>query len=204
MEEYLKLDKKGEEDIKNWLSVRECTIRETKEIVRKLEEHYRNIKISKGAGAAAIVGGSITAVVGGIFIPFTFGAGIPVLGAGLGIAGAGVATAAGSKGVEILIKNLNLNNFQKKYDQDQHQLKDIEENVEKMKAIVKMVYKKYPEIEENAIEFTYVLTNFFTGTAHIRIDQLVLSIAELRVGVDAVKKGIKPPKKQKKKNRTSN
>ena len=108
------LKKKFLRCVNEWKEEREKTIRMFQEIAQKLEEHRKNVNISRIAGSAAGVGGVGIAAIGAVLIPFTFGASIPLMITGGAIVGVGSVTACGASTADRVLSDSGLKEAQER------------------------------------------------------------------------------------------
>ena len=192
MIELQELQRKFTEAVKQWLPVRTITIQEIKDTAKKLQEHHRNVNISRISGSTASIAGSVMAIVGFGLAPVTLGASIGLSAVGIGIAVAGGATTAGASIADIFIQKSNLKEVQNRLDRDFEQVKAIQGIAEKIEKIITKIHKKCPNVSTTT--FIAVIAEVFTqglfrtGRVGIKIVELI-ALGSLEIGAAAFRVG---------------
>lgn len=112
-------------EVKTWLQIRDQTIQKIKETAETLQEHHRNINISRFAGTSASIFGSLLAITGVALTPVTFGASLGLVVGGVAIAAAGGATAVGATIADKAIEIIKSSNVQAQLNHDFYELQQI-------------------------------------------------------------------------------
>lgn len=128
----------------------ENLVKEWGETTTSLEEIHRKCTIGSLSGAVIGTAGGITAVVGAILAPFTFGASLIVtaVGVGVGVAG-GVTGAASSIANTIQQKPLreNLQNIQQEFN---HVSTPILDSLNALRRVVKVIQKSRDFVSDSS------------------------------------------------------
>ena len=127
--------------LKQWIIVREKTIQEIQEIIRKLKLHNRNVNISRITGSTVSVVGSAMAIAGFALAPVTFGTSIGLSVSGIALAVAGGGTAAGASFTDMAIEKSNVKRVQEQLARDYDDLNLIS-------AIAKTIETKLDDIRQ--------------------------------------------------------
>jgi len=96
VEEMQQLGDRLRAAVANWQPIRTETITTLRNILEKLQQMNRDVRISRIAGASTSIIGGVVAVVGFGLIPVTFGASLALTIVGTAIGVAGGATSAGA------------------------------------------------------------------------------------------------------------
>ena len=131
--------------LKQWIIVREKTIQEIQEIIRKLKLHNRNINVSRITGSTVSVVGSAMAIAGFALAPVTFGTSIGLSVSGIFLAVAGGGTAAGASFTDMAIEKSNVKCVQEQLACDYDDLNLIS-------AIAKKIKTKHDDIQGSNVE----------------------------------------------------
>ena len=163
------LEKNLQEAVHRWLPVRRQTIREIRKVADNLQEHHRNVDISKIAGSTASVIGGALAITGFALTPITLGTSLILSGVGIGVGTLGGATVAGAALVDGYLEKWGIEGVQKKIDEDHYQYKKIQERRTEMEETVKEVYTMYASTsaKDDGDDFGRIMSQFF-GTTLIR------------------------------------
>ena len=192
MNDLQELQKNFTEAVRQWLPVRNRTIQEIKDTAKKLQEHHRNVNISRIAGSTASIAGTGMTILGLGLAPFTLGASLGISAAGIGIAAAGGATVAGASIADIFIEKSNLEDVQKRIDRDFEKVKEIQRIAERMKNIIQDIRKKCPEIGDDTFleVFAAVFTQgvFRGSSVGLKIAELVVA-GSVGIGASAIRLG---------------
>ena len=186
------LQRKFTEAVRQWLPVRTITIHEIRDTANKLQEHHRNVNISRISGSSASIAGSVMAIVGFGLAPVTFGASIGLSAAGIVIAVAGGAAVAGASVADIFIEKSNLKEVQDRLDRDFKQVKAIQGIAERIEKIIQKIREKCPNV--SATTFIAVFAEVFaqglvqTGRVGIKIAEFIV-LGSLEIGAAALRVG---------------
>ena len=155
-----KLKKKFQRCVNEWKEEREKTIRMFQEIAQKLEEHRKNVNISRITGSVAGVGGVSIAALGAVLIPFTFGASIPLMITGGAIAGVGSVTACGASIVDRVLSDSGLKEAQEQIEHDNRKLTALRKIQVQTTEQNKKISEKCPDLkDEDIAKVTEVLSS---------------------------------------------
>ena len=146
-----KLQKKFQRCVNEWKEEREKTIRMFQEIAQKLEEHRKNVNISRITGSAAGVGGVSIAAVGAVLALFTFGASIPLMITGGAIAGVGSVTASGASIADRVLSNSGLKEAQEQIEHDNRKLRALRKIQVQITEQNKKISEKCPDLKDEDI-----------------------------------------------------
>ena len=186
------LQRKFTEAVRQWLPVRIRTIQEIRDTANKLQEHHRNVNISRITGSSASIAGSVMAIVGFALTPVTLGASIGLSAAGIGIAVAGGATVAGASVADVFIEKSNVKDVQNRLDRDFKQVKAIQGIAERIEQIIQEIRKKCPNVSTTT--FIAVFAEVFTqgiiqtGRVGIKIAEFIV-LGSLEIGAAAFRVG---------------
>lgn len=179
------LQRKFTEAVQRWLPVRTITIQKIRDTVKKLEEHHRNVNISKITDSTASNAGSGMALLDLALAP-------DLSVAGTGLAATGGATAAGASIADKFIEKSNLKGVQRQIDRDSKKVEEIQGIAEKMKRIIQDIRKKCPEIGDHTFfeVFTAVFTQgvFQGSTVGVKIIELLVA-GSIEIGASAIELG---------------
>ncbi|KAK7171242.1 hypothetical protein R3I94_001242 [Phoxinus phoxinus] len=116
----------------------EIVVSEWKTTTDSLEEIHRNCTIGSLSGAVIGAAGGITAVVGAILSPFTFGASLIVTGVGIGVGVAGSVTGAASN----ITNTVKQEELREKFEKNQQDYKKASEPILKSLKTLRKVMRK--------------------------------------------------------------
>ena len=186
------MERQLQETVRGWLPCRKETIRDIREVAEMLEEHHRNINISKITGSSASILGGLMAIVGFGLTPITFGGSLAFAAVGICVGTLGGATVAGASIADNLIEKMKIKEIQKKYNEDYRQLEYIKKYIQKMEEIVEKIYRRYPDVKNNAQEYASTLMQFLTigtGNFDAKIAKLAVDDSLVEVSVQLLKVG---------------
>ncbi|KAK2913236.1 hypothetical protein Q8A67_001635 [Cirrhinus molitorella] len=95
--------------------------------------HKKTVTASVGGGVASVAG-SITTITGLVLAPFTFGTSLIVTAVGIGVATAGGVTSASANITDTVHSNTDRKKVEKMIQDYQHEIKDIKECLDFLKA----------------------------------------------------------------------
>ncbi|KAK7177193.1 hypothetical protein R3I93_001238 [Phoxinus phoxinus] len=116
----------------------EIVVSEWKTTTDSLEELHRKCTIGSLSGAVIGAAGGITALVGAILAPFTFGASLIVTGVGIGVGVAGGATGAASN----ITNSVKQKALREKFEKIQQDLKNASEPILKSLKTLRRLQRK--------------------------------------------------------------
>ena len=145
--------KKEFDIVYKWIGVREVTIKMMRDTADEIDKHYKNVNISRIAGAGtAIVGGAMalgggiaTLVTAGVATPIT----APVIAAGTVMSFAGGTTSAGASIVDMIISKVKLSDVQKQIDTDNKKLEELIQQKKVVEEITELLQKRINSSREN-------------------------------------------------------
>ena len=136
-----------------WIGVREVTIKMMRDTADEIDKHYKNVNISRIAGAGTAIAGGAMALGAGIATLATAGLAAPVtapiIAAGTVISVAGGGTSAGASIVDIIISKVKLSNVQKQIDNDNKKLEELIQQKKVIEEITELLQKRMNSSHES-------------------------------------------------------
>jgi len=139
--------------VANWQPIRTETITTLRNILEKLQQMNRDVRISRIAGASTSIFGGVVAVVGFGLIPVTFGASLALTIVGTAIGVAGGATSAGATIADMVKTRNGTKEAERVIKADQEQTEEINDILRLMARMIERI-----ESEHSAVSRANVLT----------------------------------------------
>ena len=134
-----------------WKDTREETIRMFRDIAQKVEEHRKNVNISRIAGSAAGIGGVGLVILGSVLTLFTFGASIALMITGGAIIGVGGVTSSGATITDRVLSNFGVNEAQEQIEHDNRKLRAVQKIQVQITEQNKKISEKCPDLKDEDI-----------------------------------------------------
>ena len=176
--------------VQYWILIRNETISKIEATADKLQEHHRNVNISRVVGSSVSIGGGVLAIVGFALTPVTFGASLGLSIGGVALAAAGGATAAGASIADVAIQKSNVNFAQEQLHKDHEKLESINKMVDELNARIENLSRECPSNAGAKILITELLAqgSIRAGNIGLRVTEAALS-SSLEVGAAALRVG---------------
>lgn len=158
VEEMQQLGDRLRAAVANWQPIRTETITTLRNILEKLQQTNRDVRISRIAGASTSIIGGVVAVVGFGLIPVTFGASLALTIVGTAIGVAGGATSAGATIADMVKTKAGTKEAERVIKADQEQTEEINDILRLMAKMIERI-----ESEHSAVSRANILTLMLRG-----------------------------------------
>ena len=126
-----------------WIAMRKQTIEVMRDTADEIDKHYKNINISRIAGAGAVIAGGAIGGIIGTLITGGLAASIAVsTAASIGSSVTGGGTSAGASIADIIISKLKLSDVQKQIDDDNKMLQQMVKQSSEIKKIKEALQRR--------------------------------------------------------------